>query len=54
MPLFKKAQRAALKKLEEKDRRVDKANTRAMKRASTSMSKLRKSVERNGDFGIGP
>ena len=54
MPLFKKAQRAAAKKLEEKDRRVDKANTRAMKKARTTMSNLRKRVELNGDFGIGP
>ena len=54
MPLFKKAQKAALKKLQSADRRVDKANTRSMKRARTSMSNLRKRVERNGDFGIGP
>ncbi len=54
MPLFKKAQRAEQKKLEITDKRTDKANTRAMKRARTTMSNLRKRVERNGDFGIGP
>tara|TARA_B100000945_G_C20425676_1_gene620377 strand:+ start:747 stop:911 length:165 start_codon:yes stop_codon:yes gene_type:complete len=54
MPLFKKAKQAEKKKLEVIDFRTDKANTRAMKKARTTMSNLRKRVELNGDFGIGP
>ncbi len=54
MPLFKKAKQSEKKKLEITDMRTDKANTRAMKKARTTMSNLRKRVELNGDFGIGP